>query len=185
MTRTIHGLFANDAVAGAVIADLEAAGFSHSDISFIASQTPRADDLNHLKVRDAVIDAAPDETLPGVGTAAGVGAASGATVGLMAALMSVTIPGFGPIIATGWLLSTLVGAAAGAATGGIIGVLTENGVSGEDATFYNDGIKNGGALVTLKQEEERASVVETIMNRHGRILPPGAIVQPGHVEEVW
>ena len=39
----------------------------------------------------------------------------------------------GPLVAAGWLASTLVAAGAGAATGGIIGAFTGAGISEDDA----------------------------------------------------
>lgn len=188
MTRVIHGLFPNESAALAVIADLEASGIDRSDISLIANQVPRANDPNHIHVRDAVIDVAPDEALPGPGTAAAVGAASGATVGILAAVGAIVLPGIGPILAAGWLFSTLAGAAAGAATGGLVGLLTETGVGGADATFYNDGIGRGLALVTVRADENGIAISEGVMERHGRIHPPTAGTNQsssyvgGHVE---
>jgi hypothetical protein len=48
------------------------------------------------------------------------------------------------------LASTAVGAAAGATTGGIVGALTEAGVSEEDAHSYAEGVRRGGTLVSAK-----------------------------------
>ena len=51
--------------------------------------------------------------------------------------------GLGPVVAAGWLASTAVGIAAGAATGGVVGALTEAGVSKEDAPLYAEGVRRG------------------------------------------
>lgn len=171
-SHTIHGLFADDVAAVAVVRDLEAAGIDSDDISLIANQVPRQDDLNHRKVEDAIIDVAPDETLPGVGTAASVGAASGATVGLLAGIGAIAIPGLGPVLGAGWLVSTILGAGIGAASGGLIGALTETGVSGPDADFYNSEIALGRALVTVKAADDEVATVEAVMRTHGRMYPP-------------
>ena len=50
----------------------------------------------------------------------GLGAAVG-TVGALTGLGIMAIPGVGPIVAAGWLVATLAGAAADGATGGVIG----------------------------------------------------------------
>ena len=173
MTQTIHGLFATDAGADAAISELHASGFAHGDISLIANQVPTPNDANHVKVRDAAVDVAPDDELPGVQTAMGVGGASGAAVGLLAGVGMLAIPGLGGVVALGWLASLVTGAAAGAATGGLIGILTETGVSGEHAEFYNEGIKHGAALVTVRAPDAEAARADAILDRHGRILPPG------------
>ena len=55
------------------------------------------------------------------------------TAGLLAGLGLMAIPGVGPIVAAGWLVAALTGAAAGGATGGIIGALSQQaGLSEED-----------------------------------------------------
>ena len=53
------------------------------------------------------------------GATAAAGSVAGAGAGLLAGLGTVAVPGFGPIIAAGWIVSTLVGAGAGAAVGGL------------------------------------------------------------------
>ena len=60
------------------------------------------------------------------------------------------IPGLGPVVAAGWLAATAVGAAAGEATGGIVGALTEAGVSTEEAHSYAEGVRRGGTLVSAR-----------------------------------
>jgi len=44
-------------------------------------------------------------------------------------------------------------ALAGGATGGIIGALTQTGVSQEDAQVYAEGVRRGGSLVTVRVPE--------------------------------
>lgn len=173
MSTTIHGLFRDYAAASAVVHDLEASMIDSSDIGIIGNQVPRPDDLNHQKVADAAIDVAPDDELPGIGTAASIGAVNGVAVGILASVGALVIPGLGPVLAAGWLATAATTAAAGAAAGGLIGLLGEVGVSGPDAEFYNEQVKQGRALVTVKAEDEEAPKVEAIMARHGRLLPPG------------
>jgi hypothetical protein len=175
MSSHVHGLFVSEAAALAAMTDLETtAGIKRDHIALIANQVPRPDDLNHQKVRDAAIDAAPDDELPGVGTAAGVGAAAGATVGILGsvgALGLMAVPVIGPIVATGWIASLVLGAAAGTAVGGIVGVLSEAGVSGEDSAFYNDAIHRGMAMLTVRCDETDVPAVEAVMARHGATGP--------------
>ena len=176
MANHVHGLFVSEATALAAMADLESAGFTHDKVALIANQVPSPTDLNHRKVADALVDAAPDEELPGVGTAAGVGAATGATVGLLGsvgALGLLAVPVVGPIVATGWLASMLIGAAAGTAVGGLVGLLGEVGVTGPDADFYNDAIHQGMALVTVACDDDDIGTARAILARHGAVTPGG------------
>lgn len=170
--RTVTGLFVNSDTAAAAIRELEAMGVKHGDIGLIANQIPTIYDRDHREVKDAIFDVAPDEA-PGVGTAASVGAVTGASVGFFAGIGALLIPGFGPLISAGIFASTLGGAAIGAATGGIAGLLTEAGVNGDHANFYNDQVKNHNrALVTVKVSEQDVPASDAILDRHGRMLPP-------------
>jgi len=94
----------------------------------------------------------------------------GGAGGLLAGLGMLAIPGLGPVVAAGWLASTLVGAgvgaAAGAATGGIIGALTDSGESEADAHVYAEGIRRGGTLVRAKVPDDRASEVEALLKNN-------------------
>ena len=66
------------------------------------------------------------------------------------------IPGVGPVVAAGWLVATLTGAAAVGTAGGIVGALSQAGFSPEDADVYAESIRRGGALVSVKVEEADA-----------------------------
>src|SRR3954452_21266988 len=72
-----------------------------------------------------------DDRAEAAGTGAGVGTAIGGAAGLLAGLGILAIPGLGPVVAAGWLASTVAGMAVGAATGGLIGALTQLGVPEE------------------------------------------------------
>src|SRR6185503_7016743 len=90
--------------------------------------------------------------------------------GVLAGLGMLAIPGIGPVVAAGWLVSGLAGAAVGAATGavagGIAGRLSEHKVSKEDADLYLEAIRRGAALVSVKCDEDDREKVEAIMDRH-------------------
>jgi hypothetical protein len=146
MTKTtLTALYATYGNAESTVRDLEAAGISHNDISIVANKETHA------------------------GAGAGVGA------GLLAGLGMLAIPGVGPVVAAGWLVATAAGAAvgagAGAATGGIIGAMTESGVSKDHAHVYAEGVRRGGALVSVKALGDMTGVVRAILDRHHPINP--------------
>ena len=91
----------------------------------------------------------------GTATGASLGTVLGGGAGLLAGLGMLAIPGLGPVVAAGWLASTLVGAGVGAAAGGVVGALTDAGVSHEDAHAYAEGINRGGTLVTFGRTRPR------------------------------
>jgi hypothetical protein len=74
------------------------------------------------------------------------------------------IPGVGPVVAAGWLVSTLAGAAAGGAAGGVLGALTQAGVSKEDADIYAEGLRRGGAVVSARVPDRDAPRLQAIMD---------------------
>jgi len=152
--RTIARMYDSYADASAAVRELEAAGFSHDDVSLVGHGGENA---------------ATTETT-GAGSGAGAGATLGTLVGggagLLAGLGSLAIPGLGPIVAAGWLVATLTGAGVGAAAGGLLGALTGAGVSEEDANVYAEGVRRGGNLVTVRTEDGRAAEAEGILARH-------------------
>ena len=93
----------------------------------------------------------------------------GGAAGLAASLMGLAIPGIGPIIAAGPIVATLSGAGVGAVAGGLIGGLTDMGVSKTDAEYYAESVRRGGALVTVRADDSRADRAADIMREHGAV----------------
>jgi hypothetical protein len=163
MTTTIARLYDGYDDAAQTVRDLAAAGVPDADVSLVANNV----DNRYVKEES---NAAPD-----AGTGAAVGSVLGGGAGLLAGLGLLAIPGVGPVVAAGWLVSTVVGAVAGAgagaATGGVIGSLTSAGVSREHAHVYAEGVRRGGTLVTARVDGNRVAAVEEIMHRHHPVDP--------------
>ncbi|MGO7845416.1 hypothetical protein ACC698_38895, partial [Rhizobium johnstonii] len=51
----------------------------------------------------------------------------------------------------------------GGAAGGLIGALTDSGVSEDDAHLYAEGVRRSSSLVTAKVEDARASEAQAIL----------------------
>jgi hypothetical protein len=77
----------------------------------------------------------------------------------------VAIPGIGPVVATGWLAATAAGAAAGGLAGGALGVLSQAGLSGEDAHEIAECLRRGATLVTARVPDMERERCEGIMDR--------------------
>lgn len=144
MTQTITRSYDDYEAASTVVAQLEAAGFSDSEVS-IVGRHEKADDSN-------------------AGEGAGIGAALGGAAGLLAGLGLIAIPGVGPVVAAGWLASTAAGAVAGGATGGIVGALISAGTSEADANYYAETVRRGGTVVSVQTSDDRAPAAEAIMD---------------------
>jgi hypothetical protein len=78
-------------------------------------------------------------------------------------LGALTIPGIGPVIAAGPIITALAGAGVGAVTGGIVAALADFGVTDEDANLYAEGIRRGGTLVAVKARDDSAETAAAIM----------------------
>jgi hypothetical protein len=156
-TRTIVRMFDDHAHARQAVQDLEAAGFSHDEVSIMAGD----------RRTDATTDAANDTHADsGAGVGATIGTLLGGGAGLLAGLGVLAIPGVGPVVAAGWLVAALTGAGAGAAAGGMLGALTGSGVEERDAHVYEESVRRGGSLVTVRADETRLAQAEAVLARH-------------------
>ncbi|MBI5669167.1 MAG: YsnF/AvaK domain-containing protein [Chloroflexi bacterium] len=154
--KTVVALYEDFNTARDVVEDLVEAGFSRDRISLVANDAS-GEYKRYIGTDDDDVSA---------GEGAGFGAVVGGLIGLGAML----IPGIGPVIAAGPLVAGLtgaaVGAAAGAATGGIVGSLVDMGVNEDEAGYYAEGVRRGGALVTVQIDDNWENRVVDIMSRH-------------------
>ncbi|MBQ0821196.1 YsnF/AvaK domain-containing protein [Microvirga sp. HBU67558] len=66
-------------------------------------------------------------------------------------------------------MSTLVGAGAGAAIGGLTGALVDAGVDENDAHAYAEGVRRGGALVTVRASDTEVDRIVDILDDEGTV----------------
>lgn len=162
-TEAIAGFYRTVAEGQQAREALLAAGFRDDQVSFLTGDTRG----HETPAVGPVHDIGADDEAPKDAWIGGV-------VGLAAGMVAVAIPGIGPFLAAGPLATTLAGAVGGmtvgAATGGIIGLLRDHGISEEEAQFYAEGVKRGGALVTLHGvSDKRADEARKILSRCGAI----------------
>ncbi len=172
MTKTISHLYNDYSSAKAAASELEAAGVKGGDISIVASNADgwyknengdvKHVDIKHDKDRDGV-----DDRTEGAHTGASIGGVAVGAAGLAAGLGLLAIPGIGPIVAAGWVASTLAGVVAGGIAGGAIGALVESGVSKDDADVYAEAIRRGGALVVARVSNGDAAHCQAVLQRSG------------------
>jgi glutamate 5-kinase len=167
MSVTISRLYNSYPDAQAAIKRLEAAGVNHRDISVLASNAEGwyNDDPSAKPgtFPDRDLDG-KDDRAEAAGTGAGVGAALGGTAGVLTGLGLMAIPGVGPIVAAGWLVSTLAGAAAGSAAGGVLGALTQAGVGKDETDIYAESLRRGGAVVSSRVPDADASRLQAVLD---------------------
>jgi hypothetical protein len=123
--------------------DLLAAKFPSDAISVLLPDNQSSRDFAHEKNTKA-----PEGTTAGV-TAGG---AIGGTLGLLAGIGILVIPGIGPLLAAGPIMTTLAGLGAGGAVGGIIGALVGMDIPEYEAKRFEGRIKEGGVLLSVHCE---------------------------------
>ncbi len=175
MTTVITRLFDTYEHATQAVSDLEGAGLAHDDISLVANNadgryapTPATEAAPATRDTVAADDASAGA---GAGTGATLGTVLGGGAGLLAGLGMLAIPGVGPVVAAGWLVSTLLGAGVGASAGGLLGSLVGAGVEESQAHVYAEGVRRGGTLVTVRAPEELRAMVEETLARHSPVDP--------------
>jgi len=136
----VFGIYQSAKQAERTVDDLMAAGFSNDDISVLLPDNRGTKDFAHDKSTKA-----PEGTAAGVTT----GGVIGGTLGLLAGIGVLAIPGVGPLIAAGPIMAALAGLGAGGAVGGIIGALVGMGIPEYEAKRYEGHIKSGGVLLSV------------------------------------
>ena len=119
---------------------LRQAGFRNTDISVLFPDNEGTKDFAH-----EMNTKAPE----GAATGAGSGAVIGGTLGWLAGIGALAIPGVGPLIAAGPIVAALAGIGAGGAIGGIAGALVGMGIPEYEAKRYEGRVKQGGILLSV------------------------------------
>lgn len=163
MNHRITAIFDDRSHAEMAVNELRNMGVTDAQLSFVS----RNDTTGTTAATDEATDAAGDVTK---GTLAGAGV--GAIFGIAAAL----IPGVGPFITAGTLLSTALGAVgggavAGALVGGTTGLvasaLARAGYDEHEARYYGEAVERGGILVAVESSMLDDLTVRNVLERHG------------------
>jgi hypothetical protein len=136
----VFGIYATPGTAEAAVDHLIANGFTNSAISVLLPDDESTRAFAHEKQTKA-----PEGTTTGAVTAGVIGG----TLGLLAGVGALAIPGVGPLIAAGPIMATLAGAGAGGAVGGIVGALVGMGIPEYEAKRYEGAVKDGGTLLSV------------------------------------
>src|SRR5258708_37389688 len=122
---------------------LRQAGFRNPDISVLFPYNEGTKDFAAQKNTKA-----PEGTAAGAGT----GAVVGGTLGWLAGIGALAIPGLGPFIAAGPIMAALAGVGVGGAIGGVTGALVGLGIPEYEAKRYEGRIRKGGILLSVHCE---------------------------------
>lgn len=166
MAKTVVGSFDSFDEAQRVVHELNNMGLSSSDVSIVAND-PKGEYASRYGSSRTTTDGDASSTAADVGKGAVTGGVLGGAAGLLAAIVGLTMPGVGTLVAAGPIAAALTGAGIGAVAGGLIGGLRHVGVPDEHAEYYAESVRRGGALVTVRAEDNRADEVAALMSRHG------------------
>src|SRR5438552_105604 len=141
--KSVFCIATNEPQANRIIDDLRVAGFGSNDISVLFPDKTTTKNFAHEKNTKA-----PEGAVTGGGT----GAVVGATLGWLAGIGMLAIPGIGPFIAAGPIMAALSGAAVGGTVGGITGALIGMGIPELEAKRYEGKLKQGNILLSVHAE---------------------------------
>jgi len=155
--RAIVGVFEDRLAAEEAGHALHRAGFAHDKIGYAIRG---AEDVAGGMITDA------SGTKDGKGALAGA-LTGGVVGGMLAAGISLLVPGVGPVLAGGILASFFGGAIAGTAVGGIIGAMQGLGISEDEARFYERQFHEGRAIVAVKPGARLADAADILVRFGG------------------
>jgi len=159
MATSVFCIAASQSLANSIVSSLKSRGFSDNDISVLFPDKSSTRDFAHEKGTKA-----PEGATAG----AGAGGVVGGTLGLLAGIGLLAIPGVGPFIAAGPIMGALSGMAVGATIGGIAGALIGMGIPEIEAKRYEGKIKDGNILISAHSENaEEVKRAKDIFEKSG------------------
>ena len=136
----VFGLYPTRAAVEEAIDQLRLEGFRSADVSVLLPDNEGTKDLAHEKSTKA-----PE----GATTGAASGAVLGGTLGWLVGIGALAIPGLGPFVVAGPIIS---GMGVGATVGGLTGALVGMGIPEYEAKRYEGRVKGGSILLSVHSD---------------------------------
>jgi hypothetical protein len=137
----VFGIYSTRSAVENAVSSLINTGFTDADISILLPESlSGAKDMGTEKATKA-----PEGTAVGVTT----GGVIGGTLGLLAGIGALAIPGIGPLIAAGPIVAALAGLGVGGTVGGLTGALIGLGMPEFEAKRYEGRMNKGGILLSV------------------------------------
>jgi hypothetical protein len=156
----VFGIYSTRAAVENATDSLVKAGFPTSDISVLLPESlGGSKEMGTEKATKA-----PEGTAVGVTT----GGVIGGTLGLLAGVGLLAIPGLGPFIAAGPIMAGLAGLGVGGAVGGVTGALIGMGIPEFEAKRYEGRLQKGGILLSVHCDtSDEIKRAKEVMERTG------------------
>jgi hypothetical protein len=164
--KMVVGVFRNRLDAESAFDGLLAMGYTNSEIAMLMTDQTRATyykDVEHEGKHKAGTMATE-----GMGVGGAIGTVTGAIAGIaavVAAGTALTIPGLN-LIVVGPIAAALMGAGAGAVTGGLIGTLVGAGIPEQNAQAYEEALREGGIVLGVVPHQDDTSRIKDLFNDH-------------------
>ena len=161
MKKSVIGIVETQIQAERIVDQLQERGVASNDVSVLFPDKRGTKDFAYEHNTKA-----PEGAVAGMGA----GGVIGGTLGLLAGIGALAIPGVGPLIAAGPIMATLSGVAAGAAVGGVAGALIGLGVPEFEARSYEGKVRGGNLLIAVhtdnSETEKRTKQIFTTNGAH-------------------
>jgi hypothetical protein len=155
----VFGLYPSMVSVEIGVNELKSDGFNNTDISVLFPESAGTRDFAHEKNTKA-----PE----GATTGASTGVILGSALGWLMGIGALAVPGLGPFIAAGPVMTALAGAGVGGTVGGIAGALIGMGIPEYEAKRYEGQVKNGGILLSVHSDSSESTRRATeILKRTG------------------
>jgi len=157
--KSVFGIYSTRAAVESAVEAFRQAGVANTDISVLLPENVGSKELVTERSTKA-----PEGATAGAGS----GALLGGALGWLAGMGALAIPGIGPFVAAGPLLTTLVGVGVGGALGGFTGALIGIGIPEYEAKRYEGKILKGGILLVIESRDpEEIPQIRSVMESTG------------------
>lgn len=149
MAKTVVAVFSSRNNAEEAVKALRASGYDR-EISLLSKQAQEEENQGE------------GLGMGGISTGITTGGILGGLAGLAMGAGALVIPGIGPLIAAG----PIAGLLSGAATGGIAGGLVDWGIPAQEGRQYEEDVKQGKILVSVRTDDQREDEAVRILRNH-------------------
>ncbi len=176
MKNAVFGIARSEPHAEEVLQKLQNVGFYAENMSALFQESTRynkenlrADEEHKAAYKGGAMGHEKHTKAPeGGASGAAIGGLIGGTLGLLAGIGSLAIPGLGALVAAGPILAALSGTAVGGSLGLLTGFLIGLGIPEYEAKRYEHRVKSGGVLLSVHAETaEEVEKIKDIFVKNG------------------